>query len=77
MGQGLRCLFRVLKGHRVIFFNPIGPIRTGTHETRHPMPLASAQLRGAINSANPAWGCMARTGVNRLFTVDGELGSVS
>jgi hypothetical protein len=42
MGQGLRCLFRVLKGHRVMFFNPIGPIRTGTHEIRHPMPLASA-----------------------------------
>ncbi|NSX38422.1 hypothetical protein HTS88_18730 [Pseudarthrobacter oxydans] len=54
MGQGLRCLFRVLKGHRVIFFNPIGPMRTGTHETRHPMPLASAQLRDAINSTNPA-----------------------
>jgi len=53
MGQGLRCLFRILKGHRVIFFNPIGPIRTDTHETRHPMPLASA-LRDAINSANPA-----------------------
>jgi integrase len=54
MGQGLRCLFRVLKGHRVIFYNPIGPIQTGTHETRQPMPLASALLREAFNSEDPA-----------------------
>lgn len=53
MGQGLRCLFRILKGHRVIFINPIGSIRTGTHETRQPMPLASAALRDALNSTNP------------------------
>ncbi len=54
MGQGLRCLFRVLKSHRVIFFNPIGPIRTGTHETRQPMPLDSSMLREAFNSTDPA-----------------------
>lgn len=54
MGQGLRCLFRVLKGHGVIFFNPIGSIRTGTHETRHPLPLSSAGLRDALNSPDPA-----------------------
>ncbi|WP_285251240.1 hypothetical protein [Pseudarthrobacter sp. fls2-241-R2A-168] len=54
MGQGLRCLFRVLKGHRITFFNPISPIRTGTHETRQPMPLASAVLRDAFNSEDPA-----------------------
>lgn len=54
MGQGLRCLFRVLKAHRVIFFNPIGSIRTGTHETRQPMPITASTLREAINSADPA-----------------------
>lgn len=54
MGQGLRCLFRVLKAHRVIFFNPIGSIRTGTHETRQPMPLPESALREAINSTDPA-----------------------
>ncbi|WP_248761474.1 hypothetical protein [Pseudarthrobacter sp. SSS035] len=54
MGQGLRCLFRVLKAHRVIFFNPIGSIRTGTHETRQPMPLPASALREAINSTDPA-----------------------
>lgn len=54
MGQGLRCLFRVLKSHRVTFLNPIGPILTGTHETRHPMPVPSAPLREAINSPDPA-----------------------
>ncbi len=54
MGQGLRCLFRFLKSHRVIFFNPIGPIRTGTHETLHPMPMSAAVLREAFNSEDPA-----------------------
>lgn len=54
MGQGLRCLFRVLKAHRVVFFNPIGSIRTGTHETRQPMPVAASSLREAINSSSPA-----------------------
>lgn len=54
MGQGLRCLFHVLKSHRVIFFNPIGPIRTGTQETRQPMPLAPVVLREAFNSEDPA-----------------------
>ena len=54
MGQGLRCLFRVLKGHRLLFLNPIDRIRTGTHETLLPMPLASAALRDAINSVDPA-----------------------
>lgn len=59
MGQGLRCLFRVLKGHRIIFLNPIGSIRTGTHATCLPMPLASAQLRAAISSADPARAALA------------------
>ncbi|MDF9279337.1 hypothetical protein P4U43_16225, partial [Arthrobacter sp. EH-1B-1] len=46
--------FRVLKSHRLIFLNPIDPIRTGTHATRIPLPLASAPLRDAINSVDPA-----------------------
>lgn len=56
VGQGLRCLFRVLKGPPRDIFQPDrpDPIRTGAPETRHPMPLASAQLRGAINSPVPA-----------------------
>lgn len=54
MGHGLRCLFRVLKSHRVIFFNPIGPIRTGTHEVRQPMPLAPSVLREALHAEDPA-----------------------
>lgn len=54
MGQGLRCLFRVLKAHRVIFFNPIAPLRTGTHEVRLPMPVADSALREAFSSEDPA-----------------------
>lgn len=54
MGQGLRCLFRVLKAHKVTFFNPIAFIRTGTHETRPPMPLTDSALREAFSSQDPA-----------------------
>ncbi|NMR32459.1 hypothetical protein [Crystallibacter degradans] len=54
MGQGLRSLFRVLKSHRVIFFNPIGSIPTGTYERRQPLPLSSAVLRAALTSPDPA-----------------------
>jgi integrase len=59
MGQGLRCLFRVLTSHRVIFLNPIGSIRTGTHETRQPLPLPSAVLRDALNSPDSAGAALA------------------
>lgn len=52
-GQGLRCLFRVLKAHKVTFFNPIALIRTGPHETRLPMPVADSALRDALNSKDP------------------------
>lgn len=54
MGQGLRCLFRILKAHRMVFLNPLNKIRTGNHQTRHPMPLPAAILGGALNSADPA-----------------------
>lgn len=54
MGQGLRCLFRVLKAHRVVFLNPLSRIRTGTHQTRHPMLLPQAVLRDALDSPDPA-----------------------
>lgn len=54
MGQGLRCLFRVLKAHKVTFFNPIALVRTGTHETRPPMPLTDSALREAFSSQDPA-----------------------
>lgn len=54
MGQGLRCVFRVLKAHRVVFLNPLNRIRTGTHQTRHPMLLPPSALRDALNSPDPA-----------------------
>jgi hypothetical protein len=54
MGQGLRCLFRVLKAHRVVFLNPLSRIRPGTHQVGHPMLLPPAVLREALTSPDAA-----------------------
>jgi hypothetical protein len=53
-GRGLRSLFTVLKGRKVIFTNPAARIRTGKPETRDPLPLGQLpQLREALNSTGP------------------------
>lgn len=57
--QGLRSIFRVLKAHRVVFFDPIAGISTGTHPRRHPMPLPAATLRDALTSPNTAQAAVA------------------
>ncbi|SFE22278.1 hypothetical protein SAMN04487819_109207 [Actinopolyspora alba] len=54
MGQGLRCVFRVLKAHRVVFLNPLNRIRTGTHPPHPPMPLPAGALHDAFHSPDPA-----------------------
>ncbi|MEV0050487.1 hypothetical protein AB0H34_08345 [Saccharopolyspora shandongensis] len=54
MGQGLRCVFRVLKAHRLVFVNPLNRIRTGTYQNRHAMLLPPAVLRDALDSQDPA-----------------------
>ncbi|WP_405165563.1 hypothetical protein OG203_10930 [Nocardia sp. NBC_01499] len=54
MGQGLRCLFRVLKSHRVLFLNPLRSVSTGTHERRLPMSLPAVVIRDGLNSPDPA-----------------------
>lgn len=53
VGQGLRSIFTVLKGRKVIFTNPIARVRTGKPETRDPLPLTDFnELREALNSAD-------------------------
>ncbi|MGV9823474.1 hypothetical protein [Nocardia xishanensis] len=54
MGQGLRCLFRVLKAHQIVFLNPMNAISTGTHERRQPLPLVASVIRDGLNSTDPA-----------------------
>lgn len=54
MGQGLRCLFRILKAHRVVFLNPLNTIPTGTAQRSNPLPVPSATLREALDSPDPA-----------------------
>ena len=53
MGQGLKCIFRVLKGLKLIFHNPVARIPTGSHERRQPMPIDPAAIRDALNSTEP------------------------
>jgi hypothetical protein len=54
MGQGLRCIFRILKAHGVVFLNPMNGIRTGTAQSRPPMPLPPAVLKDALHAPDPA-----------------------
>lgn len=52
--QGLRSLFTILKGRRLVFVNPTrGLPVTGTNETI-PLPLDTSVLRAALDSPDPA-----------------------
>lgn len=59
MGQGLKCIFRVLKGLKLIFSDPMARIPTGSHERRRPMPIEPGLIREALNSPNPARAALA------------------
>ncbi len=54
MGQGLKSLFRLLKAHRVVFLDPSSRIKTGSHESRQPLPANLPALRAALHDPNPA-----------------------
>lgn len=58
MGAALRSMFRVLKGRRVIFINPIARIATGAPERRQPMPANLNALRDALHSEDTAAAAM-------------------
>lgn len=59
MGASLRSMFRVLKGRRVIFTNPIARIPTGAPERHQPMPADLDAVRDALHSEDPAAAAMA------------------
>jgi site-specific recombinase XerC len=47
-GADLRSVFTILKAKKVVFTNPTAGIRTGSPETREPLPAAVSQLRQAL-----------------------------
>ena len=53
-GQGLKSIFRLLKGRKVLFTDPTSRIKTGQHEARQPLPVDLDLVRDALHSADPA-----------------------
>jgi hypothetical protein len=53
-GQGLKSIFRLLKARKVLFTDPTLRVKTGSHESRQPLPVDLDALRAALNSADPA-----------------------
>jgi hypothetical protein len=62
-GQGLRSIFAILKGRKIVFTNPTARVRTGAPEDRDPMPLGEsgelAVLRQALNCGDAARAALA------------------
>ncbi len=58
-GQGLKSIFRVLKGRKVLFADPTARVKTGSQEARQPLPVDVAALRAALHSPNPATAALA------------------
>ncbi|NUT07679.1 MAG: hypothetical protein HOV76_29830 [Hamadaea sp.] len=52
--QGLRCVFRILKGRKLVFVNPTLKIKVEEPGPTIPAPVDLAQLRALLNSADPA-----------------------
>ncbi|WP_211337496.1 site-specific integrase [Lentzea atacamensis] len=53
-GQGLKSIFRVLKGRKIVFVDPTAHIQTGYTAGRQPVPLDVAPVRAALQSPHPA-----------------------
>lgn len=52
--NGLKSLFKILKGRRLVFTNPMKNIPTSPVAGNIPLPLDPAQVRAELNSADPA-----------------------
>jgi RNA polymerase sigma-70 factor (sigma-E family) len=52
--NGLKSLFKILKGRRLVFANPIKGLKVTPVATNIPLPLDSALVRAALDSPNPA-----------------------
>lgn len=53
-GQGLKSIFKLLKGRKVLFTDPTYRVKIGYHEARQPLPVNVELLRVALLSDNPA-----------------------
>lgn len=56
-GQGLKSIFRLLKGRKVLFLDPTARLKTGEHPTNQPLPLDPnhiAQVRELLLADDPA-----------------------
>ena len=52
--NGLKSLFKILKGRRLVFANPMKGIDLTPVSTNIPLPLDTALIRAALDSPNPA-----------------------
>lgn len=59
LGVALRSIFTTLKGHRVLFINPMTGMNIGNLERRTPMPLDPARIRAVLHSPDPATAAIA------------------
>jgi integrase len=53
-GQGLKSIFGVLKGRRLVFLDPTRRVKTGEHTARQPVPANLHAVRDALHSLDPA-----------------------
>jgi site-specific recombinase XerD len=59
VADGLRSLFRFLKGRKVVFVNPTTRVKAAPAQLNYPLPMNLQALREAINSDQPARAAMA------------------
>ncbi len=59
MLQGLRSIFRILKGRKLVFVNPTDRIRAPQPEPPAPRPVNLEVLRADLNSEQPATAALA------------------
>ena len=55
----LRSLFRLLKGRRVVFLNPLSRVRSPIRPSTHPLPIDLQPVHEAIDSGHPARAALA------------------
>ncbi|WP_211880849.1 hypothetical protein [Pseudarthrobacter albicanus] len=58
-GSALRSLFRTLKAQRAVFTDPTTHTKTGSPETRTPLPINETAMRTALESDSPAQAALA------------------
>jgi integrase len=59
MMQGLRSIFRILKGRKLVFVNPAARISAPQRAVQAPAPVGLVALRGALDSSDPARALLA------------------